>query len=253
VRVPDPRPARRRATIPLLGILAVVGFVGFAALGTWQIERRAWKHELVARVEARVQAEPSPPPTRAEWSAVSTSDAYRRLRLDGRFLNDRETLVQAVTEYGAGSWVMTPLVLSDGTTVLVNRGFVPSDRSDPASRDRRDGPVVVTGLLRLSEPGGAFLRSNDPAADRWYSRDVAAIAASRSLSQVAPYFVDVQAVPGAQGLPVAGLTVIAFPDNHLVYALTWYALALMVAGAYGYLLLDARRTNRQAASTTRAR
>ena len=97
----------------------------------------------------------------------------------------------------------------------------PRTERDPASwRPRSPGPVTVTGLLRMSEPGGAFLRANDPASDRWFSRDVAAIAASRGLDKVAPYFIDAERAPGESGLPVAGLTVIAFSNNHLVYALT---------------------------------
>ena len=99
----------------------------------------------------------------------------------------------------------------------------------------------MTGLLRMSEPGGAFLRSNDPAADRWFSRDVAAIAASRGLDKVAPYFIDAERAPGESGLPVGGLTVIAFSNNHLVYALTWGALALMAAVGAIFVNLDVLR------------
>jgi surfeit locus 1 family protein len=84
----------------------------------------------------------------------------------------------------------------------------------------------------MSEPGGAFLRSNDPANDRWFSRDVAAIAASKGLADVAPYFVDADATPVPGGLPIGGLTIVRFRNSHLVYALTWYALAMMsTAGA----------------------
>ena len=79
----------------------------------------------------------------------------------------------------------------------------------------------------MTEPGGGFLRANDPAANRWYSRDVAAIAAARGLGRTAPYFVDADAAPNPGGLPVGGLTVVKFPDNHLVYALTWFALMLL--------------------------
>ena len=134
----------------------------------------------------------------------------------------------------AGFWVVTPLRTTSGDVVLVNRGFVPPERRDPATRGEGDpqAEVTVTGLLRMTEPKGAFLRTNDPASDRWYSRDVAAIAAARGLSQVAPFFIDADATPNAGGYPIGGLTVIAFPNNHLIYALTWFALALMLAGAY---------------------
>ena len=123
---------------------------------------------------------------------------------------------------------MTPLE-TPGFTLLVNRGFVPRERRDPATRAAGNtaGPTTVTGLLRMTEPGGGFLRANDPAANRWYSRDVAAIAAARGLGRTAPYFVDADAAPNPGGLPVGGLTVVKFPDNHLVYALTWFALMLL--------------------------
>jgi surfeit locus 1 family protein len=98
------------------------------------------------------------------------------------------------------------------------------------------GPVLVTGLLRIGEPHGGFLRRNDPKDGRWYSRDVAAIAAARGLSPrlTAPYFIDADATPNPGGLPVGGLTVIAFPNSHLVYALTWYGLALLVGVGFAY-------------------
>ena len=111
---------------------------------------------------------------------------------------------------------------------------MPADRSTPEARlagEIAAGPVAVTGLLRMTEPGGAFLRSNDPAADRWFSRDVAAIAAAKGLADVAPYFIDADATPNPGGLPIGGLTVVAFRNSHLVYALTWYALAAMSAAA----------------------
>ena len=167
---------------------ALIAAIGLAALGVWQIERRAWKHELIAAVDARIHAEPVAAPGPGRWSAVNAKDdAYRRVTASGRFRHDRETLVQAVTERGAGYWVVTPLETPD-FTLLINRGFVPKGRQDATARAVGNvaGPVTVTGLLRVTEPGGAFLRSNDPAAGRWFSRDVAAIARARGLGRTAP-------------------------------------------------------------------
>ena len=242
-------PGRGRSGIALAAFCAVglVLVAALAALGTWQVQRRAWKHDLVARVEARIHAEPVEAPGPATWDGLTPeADAYRRVRATGRLRHDRETLVQAVTDLGAGYWVMTPLERTDGTTLLVNRGFVPTDRRDPATRSEGQGagPVTLTGLLRLSEPGGAFLRTNDAGAGRWYSRDVAAIAQARGLARAAPYFIDADATPNPGGWPVGGLTIVSFPDNHLVYAITWYVLALMVAAALAYTLRDARRAGR---------
>ena len=226
---PSPR-ARRLLTAFLLVLVAI-----FLALGSWQVQRLFWKLDLIARVESRIHAEPVAAPARAEWPGIEREkDEYRRVTATGLFRHDRTALVQAVTERGAGFWVLTPLVLADDTTILINRGFVPADRSAPEARlasELAAGPVVITGLLRMSEPDGGFLRANDPANGRWFSRDVAAIAAARGLADVAPYFIDADATPNAGGLPVGGLTVVAFRNSHLVYALTWYALAAMSAFA----------------------
>ncbi|WP_245411799.1 SURF1 family protein [Phyllobacterium leguminum] len=206
----------------------------FLALGTWQVQRLFWKLDLIARVEARVHAAPVPAPAPPDWANVTAgNDEYRRVTASGIFDYNKDVLVQAVTELGAGFWVITPLHQPDGATILVNRGFVPADRRDRASRAAGEiaGPVTITGLMRMSEPGGAFLRSNDPKAGRWYSRDVAAIATAENLHNVAPYFIDADATPNPGGLPVGGLTVVRFRNTHLVYALTWYVLALMSAGA----------------------
>jgi hypothetical protein len=97
------------------------------------------------------------------------------------------------------------------------------------------GTVTVTGLLRKSEPHGGFLRANDPEAGRWYSRDVAAIATSRRLAGVAPFFLDADGTPNPGGFPVGGLTVVRFRNAHLVYALTWFALSGL--SAFGALLV----------------
>ena len=241
------RSARRASPIASLGLAlaAVLLFAGFVALGTWQLQRRVWKLELIAAVDARVHAPPIPAPGPAVWPALSPAkDAYRHVRVRGRLLNGRETLVRAVTEAGAGAWVMTPMRTDSGFAVLVNRGFVPNDRRDPATRRAGEvaGDTTVTGLLRLSETHGGFLQANAPARGRWVSRDVAAIAKARGVAGVAPFFIDADATPNPGGLPVGGLTVIRFPNSHLVYAITWYALALLVLVCAGVFVRERRRS-----------
>jgi len=234
---------RAARTIALVGLCLAFTAI-FLALGGWQVQRRAWKLDLIARVEQRIHSEPSPPPGPDRWAGVTqASDGYRRLRLTGRFLHDRETLVQAVTNEGPGFWVLTPLSTDQGFDVLVNRGFVTAERRAPGARlaAQVDGPVSVVGLLRLTEPHGGFLRKNAPAENRWYSRDVAAIGQARGLSNLAPYFVDADAAPNPGGWPIGGLTVVKFPNSHLVYMLTWFGLALLTGGAAVYVLFDARR------------
>ncbi|RZL02775.1 MAG: SURF1 family protein [Rubrivivax sp.] len=237
------RGPRSTWALAALAIFAALLFSVFAALGTWQVKRLFWKLDLIDRVDQRVQAAATDAPSPAQWPQVNVgTDEYRHVRLRGHFLHDHETLVQASTVLGAGFWVMTPLEMADGTVVLVNRGFVPPEKRTRASRASTEpqGEQALIGLLRMTEPDGGFLRHNDPAGQRWYSRDVQAIAAAHGLDQVAPYFVDAEARRDEEW-PVGGLTVIAFKNNHLVYAITWYALALMVVVGAWYVRRDEQK------------
>ncbi|WP_245489651.1 MULTISPECIES: SURF1 family protein [unclassified Mesorhizobium] len=245
IRDAPSRGAASRVLLVLLGFLGVLMFLG---LGVWQLERRVWKLDLIARVDQRIHAPVADAPGPANWGDINAaSSEYRHVRLVGRFQAGANTLVQAVTELGGGYWVLTPMRSDGGFTVLVNRGFVPQERK--AEFEQESGgprpPTVVDGLLRISEPGGGFLRSNDPAANRWYSRDVAAIAKARGLADVAPYFIDA-GVSGPESWPRGGLTVVTFRNSHLVYALTWFALAVMLAMALARQVFAGGR-NRDAA------
>lgn len=253
MRDSDRDAARKRGFKPLLAAIALLLILLFAGLGTWQVYRLQWKLDLIARVEARVHAAPVAPPPAADWAGITpANDEYRRLQLRGSYLYELTTPVQALTEEGSGYWLLTPLCTADGTIVIVNRGFIPSDLGAPTRYTaQRAGsapcaaggtPATITGLLRISEPGGAFSRSNDPANNRWFVRDIAAIAAARGLPAApgtAPFFVDAAAnqnPPDSPDRPVGGLTVVKFNNSHLVYALTWYALALMVGGAWWWTM-----------------
>jgi surfeit locus 1 family protein len=242
-------------TLLLGGLFALASFV---ALGMWQVNRLTWKTELIQRVEQRVKAPPVAAPAAAQWAGLNEASAeYRRVTLRGQYAHELETLVQATTALGSGYWVLTPMRTEQGFWVLVNRGFVPPDKRDPATR--REGAVegvqAAEGLLRLSEPRGRMLQDNDVAAGRWYSRDVVAIAAARSLGSgdkagaVAPYFVDLAAANDAPlDWPRPGLTVLHFSNNHLMYALTWFVLAGMVVVAIGYAAAAEYRASRRRAT-----
>lgn len=246
---PSPHPPRSAFARWVVAVTALLLAVLFSGLGTWQVVRLQWKLDLIARVDARVHAQPVAPPPAPRWAQVSRdSDEYRRVRLAGHYLYEFTTPVQAVSELGAGFWLLTPFCTDEGYIVFINRGFIPAADNKPGrypGRRAGDDPcaaqgerLVVTGLLRISEPKGGFLRENDPAGNRWFSRDVAALAAARGLSKVAPFFVDAgkdQEPASAPERAVGGLTVIAFQNNHLVYALTWYALALMIGAAWWWV------------------
>lgn len=230
---------RSTATLLILLIALSIAFCSFTALGIWQLYRLQWKLDLIERVESRIHATPVLLPAVSDWSQVNAErDEYKRVRLEGHFIAGRDTRVQALTELGAGFWVLSPFQLSDGGIVLVNRGFVPSSFKSALSFP---STTIVTGLLRMREPVGGFLRNNVPADDRWYSRDVAAIANARELANVAPFFVDAEQSDNTQEWPRAGLTVTRFSNNHLGYAITWFALALLVAWAMWRLVVVERR------------
>lgn len=215
--------------LPWLAGLPVVALL--VALGVWQVERLAWKRALIAQVERRLSATPTAAPAPPAWPRIGKADAYTRVSARGRWIAGRDTFVSATTRLGSGYWVLTPLD-AGGWTVLVNRGFVPAGQRDRIAPPRA---ATVTGLLRVTEPGGGVLRANAPADDRWYSRDTAAIAARRGIGEVAPYFIDADA--RGSGWPRGGLTVVRFPNNHLVYAITWFAMAALTLA----LLLRAAR------------
>ena len=236
------RPRSKAQKTIFLGFL-FCAFLFFVVLGSWQLYRLQWKNQLIERVDQRVHATPVPAPGPRNWVDIQTgNDEYRHVTVTGTFLYPYSAAVQASTELGPGYWLLTPLRQSDGSSVYINRGFIkgPHPYLDLGQMDY-PGSVEVIGLLRMSESKGGFLRSNDPASKRWYSRDVHALAASNGLTTVAPYFIDAQAIESsahvqikAEGgeTPVMGLTVIHFSNSHLVYALTWFALAILIVIAY---------------------
>lgn len=240
----DKRPkAPRKSRLIGIGLLTLFFFATFIALGVWQLERRAWKLDLIARVDARIHASAVEVPDQAAWPGVNAADdEYRHVTSSGRFMHDKSALVYASTERGPGYWVLTPLQSENGAIVYINRGWVPTDRKDAASRaaGNPEGQVQVNGLLRIAEPGGTLLRANEPADGRWYSRDVEAMGKTAGLSRVAPFFIDADGTPNPGGLPVGGLTIIRFSNSHLSYALTWFAMAaLSLVG--GAILIRAER------------
>ena len=259
----QPKLPARHSNLFRLGFTACMFaiFAGFISLGTWQVIRLQWKLDLITRVEQRVHAVPVALPDFSLWPQVNASaDEYRHVQLSGVFLHEKTVLVLASTELGDGFWVMTPLVRADQTSILINRGFIPEKMAAfyraSSEKDRFAKPdtssIHITGLLRMTEPGGGFLRKNDAAGKHWYSRDVHAIAAATGLTRPAPFFIDADASPASNQLsvqknevspstPVAGLTVIHFHNNHLIYALVWFSLAAMTAAAWVYVMRDKRK------------
>ena len=208
------------------------------ALGTWQVERLHWKEDLIRRVEQRLHAAPVPLPADiGDPSADPSAYEFRPVTVSGRFLNDKAMLLLARPHQGqAGYELLTPLERADGGgVVLVNRGFVPMDKRDAATRPQSpaEGPVTVTGMVRLPQPAGWLQPDNRPGADSWARLDPPAMAASVGLSKAAPLVVEALPDPSRGAAPLNGIQPqVALPNNHLQYAITWYSLAATLIVVY---------------------
>lgn len=222
------------------GLAALVCFAILIGLGVWQLERKGEKEALIARILERAKAEP--PAAAPPFDAFEPkADEFRRVRAAGTLLNDKETLVHGLAPGDVpgralqGYYVVTPLRRADGSVILINRGFVPTELKNPA--DRQAGQIqaetAVTGILRASEPRTLFVPAPDPARGEWFNRDIAGIAAARGLSDVAPYMIEADATPNPGGWPRGGQLRVDLPNNHLQYAFTWFGIAACLAGVFG--------------------
>ncbi|MEM1375511.1 MAG: SURF1 family protein [Pseudomonadota bacterium] len=225
----DPRrPLWLDATL-LIAAFAV--FVVMIGLGNWQLQRLGWKLDLIEAVETRAFAEEVPAPS---GPVTEEADEYTRVAVSGTYDYAETRRVKAVTDLGLGFWLMTPLE-ADGRTIWINRGFIPQNFAgevlEPAGR------VTVTGFLRITEPEGTLLESNDPAAGRWVARDVAVLSNVAGIEAEA-YFIDADHLTAPGTFPRGGLTIIEFRNSHLSYALTWYAMAALFAGGMAYVIWD---------------
>ena len=207
-------------------------FILFIALGTWQIERLHWKDGLIAQRSAGVTA---PPTTLPHALDQARALEFHNVIVHGAFRNDGELYLNAISKDGKpGYHVLTPFRLDDGRFILIERGFVPENRKMPESRPagQIEGDTAVTGLLRVpaAKPSW-FLPDNEPDRNRWFYLDLSAMASAVHLALL-PFYVDADSTPNRDGFPVGGQTNLDLPNDHLQYAITWYALAALMPVLY---------------------
>ena len=222
-------------------VFAVVGVIILIGLGSWQLDRKVWKENLIATVTTRIERAPQDLPPRAGWPRlVQEGNEYTRVVFPAEFLPGEEALVYTTGSpfrpdvKGPGYWVIAPAQLAGGSIVLVNRGFVPLDRKDPATRAEGTlrGTVDIIGAMRWPETRGLFTPADDVAGNVWYLRDPKAIAAAKKWATAAPFYIDQEAPVPPGGMPLPHRIEVKLPDNHLGYAITWFGLALGLAGVY---------------------
>jgi surfeit locus 1 family protein len=236
----DAAPGRFPWLAMVLGGFALAILLG---LGTWQVQRMHWKEALLATIDQRIHSEPVPLAQLVKVFAETGDVDYWPVTAIGVFDHAKEQHFFATYDGAVGYFVYTPLVQAGGGTVLVNRGFVPFELKDPATRPdgQIDGPVTLTGLARnpLGEKPSSLVPDNDPAKNIYYWKDLALMAKQSGISGEAalvPFFIDAEARPNPGGFPKGGVTIIDLPNNHLQYAVTWYGLAATLAGFLGVLV-----------------
>ena len=211
------------AVVPALALLLT--------LGVWQLQRLSWKTELIAEMESRMDAPPIALPEDLPEAADLGALRFHRVALTGRYHHDKELYRRAQSlRNQRGAFVLTPMTLDDGRQVIVNRGWVPLDREDPATRPdgQVTGTVTVEAIVRRGGwQGMDWLRpANDPADNVWLWMDLDRMAAAAALANpVTRLYLDAAENQHPGELPIGGQTRVNLRNEHLSYALTWFALA----------------------------
>jgi surfeit locus 1 family protein len=216
---------RRRLLAP--GVFALAGFVVLLGLGTWQIERKAWKENLIATLATRLQSDPVPVPPPQEWPRLAPDAVeFTRVRLNVMFLKSEDALVYTGGSQlrddvkGVGYFVFSPARLADGRVVVINRGFAPG-RNYPQA----EGTQEIIGALRWPEASSLFVSDRDSAGATWFVRDHLAMAKTKGWGEVAPFYIEQEAPVPPGGVPHPSGLKVRLRNDHLQYAITWYSLA----------------------------
>ncbi len=226
----------------------------FVGLGIWQLQRRVEKHALIAALTERLAAAPGTLPRPARWSALTPSaDEFRRVRFTATYASGPDAMVyssgSAVRDdiSGPGTWAFLPARLSGGETVVINTGFVQNTMQDRAQEDRAvkplvtGEPVTLTGYIRFPEAAGMLTPAENPTRRLWFTRDHLAMAHALGWGEVAPFYIDLEQPLPANGIPKPGPLDVHLKDDHMQYAITWFALAGAVMIAFGVWMSGQRR------------
>ncbi|HXI87754.1 MAG TPA: SURF1 family protein [Parvularculaceae bacterium] len=234
---------------PVLTIFAVVSVAILIALGVWQLERRVWKLDLIARAEARTKEAPIPFDEAVRREEMGENMEYAPVAVSGVYANDLETPVFGTLDGVAGAYVFTPLDVAapggEQRFVYIDRGFAPQEFAALATRPKSalKDEMTVKGLFRTPEKPTSleqFFRPDaDPDGKLWFTRDPRLFAEARKI-KASPYYVDSSGAENPAPWPKGGVTRLDFYNHHLEYALTWFGLAAALVGVYLMLSLKQR-------------
>jgi cytochrome oxidase assembly protein ShyY1 len=237
---------RGRAGFAIFTLVMVAICLG---LGLWQLQRRVEKHALIAALDERLAASPEALPLPSQWPALTPAkDEFRRVSFTATYARLPDAMVyssgSAVRDdvFGPGTWAFVAAQLPGGETVVVNTGFVQNTMLDRAQEDRAVGrlitgqPVKLTGYLRFPEAAGALTPHEDAVKRLWFTRDHQAMARALGWTAdgkiLAPFYLDLESPVPESGIPKPGALSVHLKDDHLQYAVTWFALAAVMAIAF---------------------
>ncbi len=229
-----------RFRIVLLSSLVIVALGILVSLGAWQLQRKAWKEALIAQLDARSKMPTlSLDQAYSLWKQSPDTIEFRHVSVSGIYDHTSERHLISAQAQGAGWQIITPLLTSELQHVLVLRGIVPDPLKNPQTRlqSQPTMPVVLKTRVRLSELRTNFTPDNQPAKNSWYWRDGEALRASVSVPQGyehMPFFLE--ALEPSSQWPKPDPTGINIRNSHLMYALTWFGLALTLVGVYGVMI-----------------
>ena len=237
---------RRHLGFGLFTLATVAVFIG---LGVWQLQRRVEKHALIAALTERLAAEPVSLPPQSEWAKLTAEkDEFRRVHFkaaygaapDAMVYSSGSTIRDDVS--GPGTWAFVPARLASGEIVVVNAGFVQNTMQDRAQQDRAVTRLVtgaaadLIGYIRFPESAGLLTPSADVEKRLWFARDLPAMAQAQGWGNggktVAPFYIDLEEPVPPSGIPKPGPLHVHLKDDHLQYAITWFALAGAVVIAF---------------------
>jgi cytochrome oxidase assembly protein ShyY1 len=218
----------------------------FVSLGLWQLQRRLEKHALIAALTERLAAAPSLLPPHAQWSELTPDhDEFRRVSFTATYESRLDAMVYGSGSgirpdiSGPGTWAFIPARLPKGDIVAVNAGFVPNTMQDRNQQDRAvaqlitNEPVMLTGYIRFPVAAGMLTPDVEHSKRLWFTRDHLAMAQALGWEHVAPFYIDLEAPVPESGIPKPGPLQVHLPDDHLQYAITWFALAGAMVIAFG--------------------